>query len=180
MGVGLGALRHLDLTGRPAVHSLHLESVCHQCRPISCCDTASQLLTQKALQEACSPYDTRCMACSSGNHLSSNLWLVSSFVIMALECPGIQARRLKMYHIKDYQENIWPGLKGCDEGVWHKILLVIWAMIIIYYSKQNTTFQKLELFPSTPVFTSGWKQIWFDKHFILFGILVYRQNWGIH
>lgn len=127
MGVGLGALRHLDLTGRPAVHSLHLESVCYQCRPVSCCDTASQLLTQKALQEACSPYDTRRMARSPGYHLSSNLWLVSSFLIMALECSGILARRWKMYCIKVCQENIWPCLKGCYEGVLQKLLLLIWA-----------------------------------------------------
>lgn len=131
MGVGLGALRHLDLTGRPAVHSLHLESVCYQCRPVSCCDTASQLLTQKALQEACSPYDTRCMARSPGNHLSSNLWLVSSFLIMALECSGIQARRRNMYCIKICKENILPGLKDCDEGVLQKILLVIWVTTIV-------------------------------------------------
>lgn len=168
MGVGLGALRHLDLTGRPAVHSLHLESVCYQCWPVSCCDTASQLLTQKALQEACSPNDTRCMARSPGNHLSSYIWLVSSFLIIILECSGIQARRQKIYCIKVCQENIWPGLKGCYEGALQK------------RNKQNTTFQKLELFPSTPVFISCWKQMRFDKRFILFRILVYRQTWGIY
>lgn len=102
MGVGLGTLRHLDLTGRPAVHSLHLESVCHQCGPLSRCDTASQLLTQEALKEACSPYDTRRVACSPGNHLSSYLWLVSTFVMMALECSGIEAGRGKLNCIKDY------------------------------------------------------------------------------
>ena len=30
VGAGLGALRHLDLTGCSALHSLHFESVCYQ------------------------------------------------------------------------------------------------------------------------------------------------------
>jgi len=76
MGVGLGAVWHMDFTGRPALHSLHLESVCYQHWPLPGCDTASQLLTQKAFKETCSPYDTRGMACSRRYHLSSYIWLV--------------------------------------------------------------------------------------------------------
>jgi hypothetical protein len=92
MGAGLGALRHLDLSGCPSVHSFHLESVCYQCRPLFGCDTASQLLTQEALKETCSPYDTCCVASSTCYNLSSYLWLVSSIVIMAIYYFGIQAR----------------------------------------------------------------------------------------
>jgi len=70
----------MDFTGRPAVHSLHLESVCYQRGPLPGCDTASQLLTQKAFKETGSPYDTRGMACSPRYHLSSYIWLVSVFL----------------------------------------------------------------------------------------------------
>lgn len=89
---GLGAVWHMDFTGRPALHSLHLKSVCYQHWPLPGCHTASQLLAQKAFKETCSPYDTRGMACSRRYHLSSYIWLVSCFFFflslwLRLFCP---------------------------------------------------------------------------------------------
>jgi len=80
VGVGLGAVRHLGVAGRAAVHRLHPVPGGDLDRQVLGSHSAAHLLTPTPLQATRLGHDPRRLAGSSCHHLSAHFWLVLVFI----------------------------------------------------------------------------------------------------
>lgn len=76
VGVGLGAVRHLGVAGRAAVHRLHPVPGGDLDRQVLGSHSAAHLLTTPTLQTTRPGHDPGSLAGGSCHHLSAHFWLV--------------------------------------------------------------------------------------------------------
>jgi hypothetical protein len=64
---------------------------------------------------------------------------------------SIQNLSCRLLHKNRESEKTDSILMGSDDGVYHSELLSFWTLSMVHYSKklENTTFRKLNLFPSS-------------------------------